>query len=309
MLDLDSGETVSMRAEEMWYLASGVKVPVAIAVIRLIENGELSLDAELILSADDYVDGAGATNHHRPGTPLSVRYLIEQMLIYSDNTATDMLIRRVGLDYVNAVARELQSDAGGPITTLADVRRHVYSALHGDAFQLTGNDLLALRRAAMGSQRIDRLAELLGVSRADFLIADLDQAFDAYYATALNAAPLRDFGQLLAAVAEGRALGPDGTGYLLDVLARVVTGERRIKAGLPKSAVFAHKTGTQHRRVCDLGIALSSDPAGGRRVVIAACSRGPVALVRSERALRDVGAAVAASGVLAPDPALGRNGR
>jgi beta-lactamase class A len=37
-------ESFSYRAEEPWYLASGIKVPVAIAVMRAVERGELSLD-------------------------------------------------------------------------------------------------------------------------------------------------------------------------------------------------------------------------------------------------------------------------
>ncbi len=302
--DLDSGESVSMRAEEIWYLASGIKVPVAIAVVRAIENGTLALDSRIVLEASDYVDGAGSTNSHRPGTPLQVDYLVDQMLVYSDNTATDMLIRTVGLDRVQAVARELMVESDGAITTLADVRRHLYSALHGDAFQLSGNDLLALRRSAAGSARIDRLAQLLGVSRSQFLMTDLDSAYDAYYASGLNAAPLTDYAQVLVALAEGRALAPEGTGYVIDVMSRVATGDRRIKAGLPRGTVFAHKTGTQHRRACDFGIALRGDAEGGRRVIIAACTRGAVPLARSEQALRAVGAAVAASGVFDQEHAV-----
>lgn len=301
--DLDSDASVSLRADQPWYLASGVKVPVAIAVIRAVENGELTLDSRIVLEADDFVDGAGRTNSHPAGTPLRVDYLIEQMLIVSDNTATDVLIRTVGLERVNAVAAELMSETRGPITTLGDVRRHVYSTLHANAFQLTGNDLLALRRAAMGKERVERLAQLLRVPSAEFLLTDLDSAFEAYYATNLNTASLQDYGRMLIAVAEGQALAPEGTGYLLDVLSRVVTGDRRIKAGLPGTVVFAHKTGTQHRRICDLGLALGRDRTGGQRVVIAACSRGAVSLARSEQALRDVGRAVAASGLLTRSPA------
>lgn len=303
--DIDGGGSVSMRGDEVWYLASGVKVPVAIAVLRVVEEGDLALDSRLILASDDYVDGAGETNSHRPGTALRVDYLIEQMLIHSDNTATDVLIRHVGLDRVNAVARELMSESCGPITSLADVRRHVYGGLHERAFELKGNDLLQLKRAAAGPARVARLERLLGVRRVDFSLPDISSAFDAYYATQLNAAPLKDYGRMLIALAEGRALAPPATGYLLDLLGRVETGQRRIKAGLPEHVVFAHKTGTQHRRVCDFGLALVADPTGGRRVVITACSRGPVGLARSERALRAVGEAVAASGALGA-PLIGR---
>src|SRR5690606_12472713 len=82
--DIDSGQSVSLRSEESWYLASGIKVPVAISVIRAIEQGELALDSRVELLPSDFVDGAGQTNSHAAGTPLRVDYLIRQMLVYSD---------------------------------------------------------------------------------------------------------------------------------------------------------------------------------------------------------------------------------
>ncbi|QDH70452.1 serine hydrolase [Marilutibacter alkalisoli] len=292
-------ESFSYRAGENWYLASGIKVPVAIAVWRRIEDGELTLDTHIRLQANDFVDGAGQTNWHRAGTPLRVDYLLQQMLVYSDNTATDVLIRSVGLDAVNAVAAELLEGDGLVITSLADVRRLAYGMFHAGAADLDSQDLLSLRRAAAGPTRMHRLAELLGVTPADFLHPDIDSAFEAYYATHVNTAPLRDFGRMLVTVANGLALGQEGTTYLLDTMTRAKTGEKRIKAGLPPEARFAHKTGTQHRRACDLGIVLM--PAGDtiEQVVIVACVRGPASVAQSERALREVGAAVTASGVLA----------
>src|SRR5690606_6216326 len=113
-----------------------------------------------------------------------------------------------------------------------------------------------------------------------------------------------DFGRMLAALVEGRALGRRETDYLLALMARVQTGHRRVRAGLPAGSRFEHKTGTQHRRTCDLGIA--TVPAAHRdrapaRVVIAACVRD-VGTAAGERALRDVGAAVTASGVFMDAP-------
>ena len=77
---------------------------------------------------------------HAPGKALSVRYLLDQMLIHSDNTASDMLIRLVGIEQVNAVTRELVPEGFGPITTLADVRRLIYGELHPAARTLSGKD-------------------------------------------------------------------------------------------------------------------------------------------------------------------------
>lgn len=303
--DVETGRSLSFRGEEPWYLASGVKVPVAIAVMRAAERNELALDATIELLDSDYVDGAGSTNLHPPGTLLRVETLLEQMLIHSDNTATDMLIRTVGLERVNRIAQELVSQQGGAtITTLADVRRRTYSAFHPDATRLAGRDLLALKQARADDARRALLATLLGVPPSALVPGTVDGAFDAYYAMNLNTAPLRDYAHMLAALVRGHALGPAATNHLLGLLERVETGRRRLRAGLPKTVGFAHKTGTQRRRVCDFGIVTVGASYDARHVVIAACTRGDASLTRSERALRDIGTAVARSGVLqgASDP-------
>ena len=88
--DLDTGESAGWRTDERWYLASTVKVPIAIAVMRGVERGAWTLDTPVILHAGDYVDGAGSTNRQPVGAQIPVRKLMEQMIIYSDNTASDL---------------------------------------------------------------------------------------------------------------------------------------------------------------------------------------------------------------------------
>ena len=293
---LGRNESLSYHADEPWYLASGIKVPVAIAVLREVEQGRLALDTRVRLQESDFVDGAGQTNHYPAGTRLRISFLLEQMIIHSDNTATDVLIRTVGLDQVNSIATELLATNKLVITSLSDVRRLTYAMFAPRAAGLTSQQLLSLRRAPAGQARVRQLATILGVSAKDFLLPDLDSAFEAYYATEVNSAPLSDFGRMLATLSDGLALKPEGTAYLLSLMSRVKTGDQRIKARLPAGSRFAHKTGAQHRRVCDMGIVTT--PVGRRheRVVIAACARGG-SRAAGERALRDIAAAVTASGV------------
>ena len=301
---LGRDESFSYRADEPWYLASGIKVPVAIAVLRAVARGELALDTRIELRAEDFVDGAGATNYRGAGSRLRLDWLLEQMIVHSDNTASDVLIRTVGIDAVNAVAAELTDTAGLHITSLADVRRLAYGQLHPSAARLRSADLLALRRSGAGQARVDKLVQLLRIPPRELRQPDLDSAFEAYYATGANSASLVDFGRMLAALAQGRALDLPRTAYLLDLMARVQTGQRRIRAGLPPGARFEHKTGTQHRRTCDLGIAavpLARASEAPARVVIAACARG-TGTAAGERALRGIGAAITASGVFVQVP-------
>lgn len=299
--DLHSNLAVTLHAEELWYMASGIKVPVAIAVLRGVERGDWNLDSRLTLAADDFVDGAGSTNQYGPGERLSVGFLLEQMIIYSDNTATDRLIRLAGLDAVNVLVGELVSEGFEPITTLGDVRRHIYRELHPSAEHLGGRDLLRLRQARKDGERLDRLASLLGVPRKELAPISLGTAYANYYRSNLNAARLSAYGELLERLADGQALGAEQTRYLLGVMGRVKTGSKRIVAGLPDDARFAHKTGTQRERICDSGLIEMPARGSAQPVLIVACVQGEPSLAKAERSLRQVGEALTASGVLQRD--------
>lgn len=296
---LDGGDAFGWRDEEFWYLASLVKVPVAVELLARVEAGEVSLDDRLVLRRHDYVDGAGPTNWAPVGTELTLRTLLEAMLIVSDNTASDMLIQLLGLDAVNRRAAALVGPPGGlgPITTLVDVRRHAYAALHPAAFTLSGMDFIALRRHESDAERRAAFARRLGLTPGELQVESLDEAFRRYYATPYNSGRLDAFGELLASLAEGRALGPQGSAELLAVLARTSSGPRRLRAGLGRDIRLAHKTGTQHRRVCDAGIATRGMGDATRRVVIVACVRGELDLARSEQRLAAIGRAIREAGV------------
>jgi beta-lactamase class A len=298
--DLSTGEDFSYRGDERWYIASGVKVPVALEVLHQVSEGKLSLNDKIELHDDDRMDSAGPTNSHPAGTRLTVRYLLDQMLIYSDNTASDLLIRAVGLKAVNDFLQE-QVSGFAPITLLADVRRNAYGAFDKRAFQLKNPDFIRLKRVADQKKRVALLGRLLGVAPAQMRVASLDDAYNAYYATSLNSATLRAYGELLEKVVQGEVLDAPRTRLLLEVMKRVETGKGRVKAGFPKSFIFAHKTGTQFARFCDFGVAWNGAPGkAGKKVVIAACTRGVHAEKLAEAALKALGKAVYSSGVFAP---------
>ena len=300
--DLGSGATVSRGADQRWYLASLVKLPIAIAVLRGVEGGSFSLETTLRLRADDRVDGAGATNAQPVATELTVRWLLEQMMAQSDNTASDMLIELVGLRTVNDTVAALVPQGFGPITTLGDVRRKVYGELAPEAGQLRGTDLLRLQAQVGDEARQQMLAQILGVPVTQFRRPTLEAAYAAYYRSGLNSGTLEAYGQLLAAVAQGRALGPEQTAYLLALMERTRTGTRRIVAGLPPHARWAHKTGTQRRRICDAGLVRPTDTPAQAGAVVVACVRGEASLPHAEAALREVGRALCRSGLLSKEP-------
>ena len=75
-LDMATGETVSVNGDKAFPMASTMKVAVAAAYLSQVDHGRRSLD--------DRISGRSA------------RALMERMMIYSDNHATDILIRDLG---------------------------------------------------------------------------------------------------------------------------------------------------------------------------------------------------------------------
>ncbi len=304
--NLRTGKELSFRADEPWYIASGTKLPVALQALRSIDEGTLSFDTKVDVLETDFIDGAGELNYIRQGSKVSVRLLLDQCLTYSDNTAADMLIRLVGLDKVNELVASLVPGAFHPITTLADVRRRVFSLVHPGARDLSNMDLLRIRVMKGESAKFEALAKALKADRSSFKHQTMDSAFAAFYAERPNSATLRGYGALLEKISQGAILKGRTRRHLLSLLERVETGERRIKAGLPSSYTFAHKTGTQHERTCDMGL-LRNGPS--EEAVVVACIRD-VPNDEAEALLRRIGAAIHESGALAPDAiAPGANAR
>jgi len=297
--DLDTGESAGWRTDERWYLASTVKVPIAIAVMRGVERGAWTLDTPVTLHGNDYVDGAGSTNRQPVGARIPVRRLMEQMIIYSDNTASDLLIGLAGIDAVNGVVKSLVPQGFGPITRLADVRHAVYGGLAPEAAQLGGRTWLQLHALPTDAARLRQFSMLTGVPATSFRLPTLDAAYDRYYGSGLNSARLQSYADLLQALVEGRALDGASTQYLLGLMQRVATGRHRVTDGLPPTVTFAHKTGTQRRRICDSGIvSVGRENAGPQRVLLVACAREEPSLPRAERALSQVADALCRSGLI-----------
>ena len=295
--DLSNGEEFSFRAKEYWYIASGVKLPIAVEVLRQAEQGNLSLSEKLNLESSDYVDGAGLMNHLPPGSRVSVETLMREMLIHSDNTASDLLIRRVGLGRINDLVTSRWPGGFGRITTLLDVRRNALAGLHPATARLNNLDFLNFKSAKDDDARMRLLLRVLNLNRSDLRVRTLDGSYSAYYSKRLNSAKLTAYARLLEDLVEGRVLGPERTKYLLNTLAKVETGQNRVKAGLPAGFIFAHKTGTQRGRICDFGIIWNRRNPSIQRVVVAACTRDFSSKRRAENALRRIGEAVSQSGL------------
>ncbi len=103
----DGTPIVSLRADEPYYPASTIKVPIMAEVFHQALRGRFSLSDPIPLTPEDQVTGSGVLQHLSSGISLPIRDLITLMIIVSDNTATNMLIDLVGTEAVTEFMRSL----------------------------------------------------------------------------------------------------------------------------------------------------------------------------------------------------------
>lgn len=103
----DQGAVVSINAGEPFPAASLIKLPVMAAVFQEVAEGRLDPAEEVELTPECQVGGAGVLQALTAGRNLPIRDLVTLMIIVSDNTATNMLIDRIGVEAVNDSIRRL----------------------------------------------------------------------------------------------------------------------------------------------------------------------------------------------------------
>ncbi|WP_246828949.1 serine hydrolase [Synechococcus sp. PCC 7502] len=96
LTDLDSGGYVNIKGSEAIASASMIKIPVLVAFLQDVDAGKARLDEQLVLSKDVIVGESGGLQYEPVGTKISALETITLMIIISDNTATNMIIKRIG---------------------------------------------------------------------------------------------------------------------------------------------------------------------------------------------------------------------
>ncbi len=97
-IHVETGQKACVNGEERFPMASTYKVPIALELLRRVDAGQERLDRLVTLEPADLHPGSGTLTDlfNKPGLALSVRNLLELMLLISDNSATDVLLRLAG---------------------------------------------------------------------------------------------------------------------------------------------------------------------------------------------------------------------
>ncbi len=96
--NLATGETYFLNADEVMPTASLIKFPVMIEVYLQAGEGKIKLTDMVTLHEKDKVPGSGIlTSHFSEGATFSIRDATRLMIAYSDNTATNLLLDKIGI--------------------------------------------------------------------------------------------------------------------------------------------------------------------------------------------------------------------
>ena len=252
IIHLETGRELFVNGAEPFPMASTFKVPVAVELLTRVQAGTVRLDSMITLRPADLHPGSGTLTglFNDPGVSLSVHNLLELMLLISDNSATDIVLRTAG----GGAAVNARMAALG-IKGVSVDRPTIHLIADAVGVKNLGPE------SGWSLARFDSLRRLTTP-------AEQQAAKSAFYEDRRDTATPEGMARLLAKISRGQALGPERTAQLLDIMLRCETGAMRLKGQLPEGTMVRHKTGS-------LGIGVANDvgiidlPDGGGRVVVA----------------------------------------
>jgi beta-lactamase class A len=264
------GRSAFLNGDEPFPMASTYKVPIAVELLHRVDEGKLDLAEMVEVKRHDYSPGSGILTDliREPGLALSVRNLLEIMLLISDNTATDLLLRHAGGgERVTARMRALGVEG------IRVDRPTLY--LIADWKGLSPVPGEAERDPAKYEEILDSVPK-----------EKSDEAERAFYDDPRDTATPRAMAALLEKIWKREALSPESNDLLLDIMKRCRTGVGRLKGILPEGTEVAHKTGTIGKTLNDVGIITL--PNGAGHVAVAAfVKKSDLSEEKRERAIAE----------------------
>jgi beta-lactamase class A len=151
--DLSSGHTLFLNPDEILPQASSIKIAVLAELYHQHQEGKLKLDDPYTVNASDLVPDSNIMGGLTPGvTRVTNRDLATMMVAVSDNSATNVLIDRVGMENVNAFLESLGLHQVRLRRKMMDLK----AAAEGRENVATPREMMALLDALFRSKALNR---------------------------------------------------------------------------------------------------------------------------------------------------------
>jgi beta-lactamase class A len=237
-VDIDTGREFGTGADEQVVIASVFKILLVLEFARQVVAGQVDPAERVVVRAEDRLGGWG-TAGCADDVELSLRDLAYFAMSVSDNTAADLLMRRIGPDVVPLLAAELglirTRVMGGP--------RQLLESMYADVGARDATEF-ARAFAALPEKQIRGL-----------------RVFDPGHTTSSTA---REITRLLTLIWRDQAGPPAATAMVRDLMARQMFWTR-LPSGFPPEVRVAAKTGTLPGLHIEAGVV--EYPDGGRYAI------------------------------------------
>jgi len=241
LTNLESGQAFVFNGDRRFPMQSVFKLPLAAAVLAEMDAGRLLLTEPVYLREDQLSPSFSPIAAGWPARrDYTLQALFEAMVIDSDNTAADVLMKRIGGP--GAVAAWLTA-SHVPEVRVDRYERELQPEVYGmPSFRP------AWRDGALFAQARNAVAPPVRLA-----------AMRRYMADPRDTATPRGMLELLQLLDRRELISPASTRRLIDLMSRTRRGADRIKAGLPQGAFLAHRPGTSG---VDQGISTAHNDVG-----------------------------------------------
>lgn len=247
---LESGRSIGWNANERFPMQSVFKLPLSVAIFKSVEEGKLLLSEEITVEKDDLRPVGSVEATWKPGVTFTIEDLMKRMIIESDNSAADILLRRMG----------------GPKAVEAKL---VSMGLAGIDISISELRLMAEPRGVKNLPADEKCSpECLKRLTEAVPAAERKTALEAFRAGTRNSASPEALAGMLTRLQKGELLKAESWKKLEGWMIESPTGQRRIRALLPKGHVTAAKTGTGYGCVNDAGVVTLPEKKGHVAIVV-----------------------------------------
>jgi len=264
---LKTGEEAAVRADESFNSQSVIKIPIMVRAFQLAEAGKLNLDERVTLGRAELRDGSGIFQFADLGLAPTLRDLILQMIITSDNTATDLMTTKVGgVEALNAWLEK----AGYRMRLTNrgwEYRRKLLARLDPRFANITPEEVTGLQYAMNDNLLFAHYRTLFTGERAKWLDIVRDPANRRAHTANqrklmvedrniwLGDMTARETGRMLEAIERETIASPASSATMRTFMRRQLAGSRRLPHFL--DVPVAHKTGDSGNIANDVGIIYS----------------------------------------------------
>lgn len=252
---IESGDEIHLDAGESFPMASVLKIPVLVEAFRQLREGRFTLDDRWELTSAEKNIGSGILTYMQDGLTPTVRDLLTLMIIISDNTATDMVMHRLGVERINQTMHEL----GLVGIQMALTIRGIFDDMLGEASDPARLFVDLDKPKTAPPTRRDGRAFSSGPDN--------------------NVSTPRDMTRLLAMIFRSEIIDRAACDGMLHILLQQQLNAR-LPLFLPYGVPFAHKTGTLAGIRNDAGILYCSE---GSHVAITVFTRWDTEAVKDDK--------------------------